>query len=620
MTGVPRTPRILLVDDDDIDREMVRRALAKSGLAAELLEAPNGWAALDLWECGRFDCVLLDYRMQCMDGVELFRQLSQRTPDSPVAAIFLTGHGNETLALEVIGAGAFDYVAKSELTPSVLRRAVQYALARKQYLQQLNRLATLDTLTRLANRALFSTLVEQAIARAKRYGQHFAVFLLDLDNFKTVNDTLGHPSGDRVLIEAARRLKGLLRESDTVARLGGDEFALLAQLPDEGDSATALAERIIRELGRPYDLDGQLWFLSASIGISFCIRDGEELDTLLKNADLALYKAKTDCRGTYRFYTEDLNARAQKKRSLEVALRSAYRNEEFDLHYQPRLSPRTGQILGAEALMRWHHAEFGLVPPSEFIPLAESTRLILPIGRWVLHQACAACASWQRDSLSNLSVSVNFSPVQLQDEAIVETVREALAETRLDPACLEIEITESVAMDDKAAVVDVLGALAALGIVISIDDFGTGYSSLARLHDLPIQKLKIDRRFVRDLTAACPGAPIVEMVIALGKHLSLGIVAEGVESEGALTYLAHLGCDEAQGYYYSKPLPAYRFRDWCREWARKPLSAADIEPSSGINRESMHLELDKTAIIQGQVGRSTAMTAGADIPYRRLEN
>ena len=575
MTQALQTARILIVDDDDVDREMVRRALAKSGLAVELVEAANGPAALDLWESGPFDCVLLDYRMQSMNGVDLFHHLSRRTPDSPIAAIFLTGHGNETLALEVIGAGACDYVAKSELTPSVLRRAIQYALARKQHMEQVNRLATRDTLTRLANRTLFSTLLEQAIAHARRLQRHFAVLLLDLDHFKTVNDTLGHPSGDRVLIEAARRLEGISRASDTVARLGGDVFAVLAELPEGDDCAAALAERITGELGRPFDLGGQPWFLSVSVGISICLRDGDQVDDLLKHADLALSKAKTDCRGSYRFYTEDLNERVQRRRSMEVALRSALRNNEFDLHYQPRLDPRTGRIVGAEALIRWPHPEHGMIPPVEFIPIAESTRLILPIGRWVLHGACAQCAAWHRQTQLDLSISVNFSPVQLQDEGIVDTVREVLAETGLDPARLEVEVTETVAMDDKPVVVTVLSKLAELGIVISIDDFGTGYSSLARLHELPFQKLKIDRSFINDLTGSGRSVPIVELMISLGKQLQLGIVAEGVEDESTLAHLSYLGCTEVQGFYFSRPLPADRFQAWCQAWMSRPETAAN---------------------------------------------
>ena len=532
-----------------------------------MIEAENGPAALDLWNQYSFDCVLLDYQMQSMDGTELFEELSRRTPCSPIAAIFLTGHGNETLAMEVIGAGAFDFVSKEDLNPAVLRRAVQYALARKHHWQQLNRLANEDTLTGLANRAVLSTLLDQAIAGAQRSGQHVAVLFLDLDQFKAVNDTMGHAAGDCLLVEAARRLKQISRASDTVARFGGDEFAILTQLTDLEDNAGAFAERIIQGFDQPFDLDGHPWSLGVSIGIAVGPRDGATVDELLKSADLALYKAKAAPGSGYRFYTEGLNARVQQRRATEQALRTAHLNDEFELRYQPRVQPQTGQILGAEASVYWHSRERGTLPLADVQSVAEATGLTIPIGKWALRSACSQCAAWHAAGLSDLFVSLNLSAPQLLDGRIVETVRSALAEADLDPRYLEVEVTETAAMDQKDTAAEPLHGLADLGVRIAIDDFGTGYSSLARLTDLPVHKLKTDATLISSRKAGSAGGPsFVDLAVSLGQHLDLQVVADGVEDAATLAYSGRAGSHEVQGTYLSRPLHAAMFRDWCDNW------------------------------------------------------
>ena len=565
MTDEAEQLQILLVDDDDVDRELVVRALVRSGLSANIREAADGKTALEIWRQASFDCVFLDYQMQGMNGMELFHELQQRSGDRVVPAIFLTGHGSETLAVEVIEAGALDYVPKDEITPPVLRRAVRYALARQHSLLELNRLANLDSLTGLSNRTLFLAQVEKGIAVARRTNDRIALLLLDLDHFKTVNDTLGHLMGDQLLRQAAQRLKGVARASDTVARLGGDEFAILSNVGQKSENATALAERILQELEKPYDLDGQQWFLTASIGIGVCDQDGDEVNELLKNADLALYWVKAKGRDSYRFYHEALNEQAQERRRMEVALRRALEEDQLDLYYQPRVDAATGGVVGVEALIRWHDAERGWVAPSEFIPLAEATRLIVSIGEWVLRRACAQCAAWHRVGVPGLFVSVNVSPVELQTGNIVDVVLQVLDETGLDPACLEIEITEGAVMANYACAVDALEALARAGVSVAIDDFGTGYSSLGRLHTLPVHKLKIDQSFVRDLNLGGDRAPIVDVIISLGQQLNLAVVAEGAEDAAAFKYLANAGCQEIQGYYIGRPLPADRFLAWWHE-------------------------------------------------------
>ncbi len=560
-------PRVLIVDDDEIDRELVRRVLKKSGLTIQLFEAADGPTALALWDVEPFDCVLLDYQMHIMNGVELFKELSSRSFDTPIAAIFLTCHGSEALALELIGAGAFDFVSKTDLTPSALRRAIQYALARRQHTEQLHQLANNDGLTGLTNRSLYGNLLEQSIARRQRANQSTAVLFLDLDNFKAVNDTLGHAAGDKILVEAARRLENTCRSCDTVSRFGGDEFAVLAQIADGGEDAAALADRIAREFERPFEVDGQDWFLGITAGISVAPSDGDTVAELMKKADLALYKAKAEHRGRYCFFTDDLNMQAQKKRSFELALRASVRNEEFSLYYQPQIDLSTRRVTGAEALIRWCSPDHGLTMPDAFIPFAEATRLILPIGDWVLRHACLQCAAWHANGLDDLSVAVNLSPVQLQESSIVGRVRDALAAANLDPAFLEIEVTETAAMEDSQSIVSTLKDLADLGVRIAIDDFGTGYSSLARLKDLPFQKLKIDRVLTADLANESVGAPIVDMVIALGKHMNLSVVAEGVEDGETLDCLRFMGCNEVQGHHLSEPMPSEQFSAWCRTWA-----------------------------------------------------
>ncbi len=566
--------RILIVDDDDVDRRAVRSALVRSQMQVDLAEASCGSEALALWELQPFDCVLLDYRMPDMNGDELFRELLSIRPESPISAVFLTGRGDEALALEMIGSGALDFMPKSDVSPASISRVIRYALARQSYIVQLNRLANEDPLTQLANRSLFSTMLDRSIAKAKRAGTQVGILLLDLDRFKRLNDTLGHSAGDAVLIETARRLRRLLRQSDTVARLGGDEFAIYYEDEDTAQGAGALAERITTELAKPFLVEDQPWHLGASVGISVFPFDGADADEMIRNADLALYKAKATGPGSYRFFTEELNKTAQERRRIEVALRESIpASDAFELHFQPRMDPSTGRMLGSEALIRWRHPDGSLTMPDAFIPIAESTGLIGPIGRLAIDMACRECATWSDFCDGRPFVSVNVSPLQLVDDKILETVCEALERYGLHPDQLEIEITETAAMDNREPVMKVLDRLGALGIGISIDDFGSGYSSLSRLQDLPVNKLKIDRSFIAGMTTDTRRAPIVDLIISLGKHLDLGIVAEGAEDAETVAYLAGAGCDEIQGFHFAGPMPADEFRRWCGNREQSSASA-----------------------------------------------
>ena len=556
MTTSEKPIRILLVDDDVVDRESVKRALNRSGLTVETNETSTGMSALEV--CGEvdFDCLLLDYRLPDFDGADLLEKIRRLKCEAAPPTIFLTGQGSEDLAVRVIEAGALDYIAKDEVSPSVLRRAVRYALSRQQYLQHLNRLALHDDLTGLANRALFQHQIGQGIAHARRLGTSAAVFLIDLDNFKDINDTLGHECGDQLLKLVAHRLAMATRSDESLARLGGDEFAIVATDLADDEAAATLASRMVEGLAEPFDIDGHQCLVAASVGISVCPRDGEGSERLLGNADLALYKAKHEGGGTYCFYDSDMTVRAHARRELQTDLRAAVKERQFELHYQPKIEPVSGRLVGLEALARWNRPNHGFVSPAEFIPAAEACGLIQPLGAWVLRRACEQSRSWQGYGRPPVRIAVNLSPRQLVDDSIVGTVERLLGEFGVDPADLELECTESAVMSNLAGAARHLGRLSALGVTIAIDDFGIGYSSLARLQQLPVQKLKIDRSLVSGLDRDHGKAAIVEAIIALGQKLGLAIVAEGVETEAELQFIRERGCDEVQGYHFCRPLPA----------------------------------------------------------------
>jgi diguanylate cyclase (GGDEF)-like protein len=408
-----------------------------------------------------------------------------------------------------------------------------------------------DALTGLPNRILFGEKVEEAIANAGREGG-FAVLSLDLDRFKQVNDTLGHHVGDELLRMAAKRLQHCAGDSDTLARLGGDEFAILQRRAEGPDAAANLAHRAIEALSVPYDVVGHRITIGASIGVSLAPGDGLARDKLLKSADIALYRAKADGRGTWRFFEAEMDARLQARRMLELDLRDALENNEFELYYQPSYDLERDRIGGFEALLRWRHPTRGLVMPAEFITLAEELGLIIPIGEWVLRRACAQARDWP----AHITLAVNVSAVQFKASTLIETVQGALAASGLAPRRLELEITESVLLADNVATLAVLHTLRGHGIRIAMDDFGTGYSSLSYLRAFPFDKIKIDQSFVRDLEAADGSGPIVRAIRTLADCLSMRTTAEGVETYEQFKWLREEGCNEAQGYYLSRPVPA----------------------------------------------------------------
>ncbi|MEA2917663.1 MAG: hypothetical protein QOJ15_9744 [Bradyrhizobium sp.] len=409
-----------------------------------------------------------------------------------------------------------------------------------------------DSLTDLANRVLLNERLEQALGRRIHREQMVAVHHLDLDQFKAVNDTFGHPAGDKLLKTVADRLRGLVRDTDTIARMGGDEFVIVqAPITDPAD-ATALAQRIIERMSEPYDLDGHQAVIGASIGIAVGPGDGLRPDRLLRNADLALYRAKGEGRGTFRFFEPAMDLQMQTRRIMEQDLRKALPAGEFELYYQPVINLASNAISGFEALIRWNHPQKGLVAPAAFIPLAEEIGFIVPMGEWVIRQACATAAQWPGD----LHVAVNISAVQFRNPGLMQVIVGALAASGLQPTRLEIEITETVLLQNKETTLAVLHQLRSLGIRIAMDDFGTGYSSLTYLQCFPFDKIKIDRSFVKDITENTGSLNIVRAVAALANGMGMTATAEGVETEEQLDRITSEGCTEMQGYLFSKPLPA----------------------------------------------------------------
>ncbi|MBW8268047.1 putative bifunctional diguanylate cyclase/phosphodiesterase [Caldovatus aquaticus] len=419
---------------------------------------------------------------------------------------------------------------------------------------RLRHLAHHDGLTDLPNRVLLRERLQRELARGRRGGRGFALHILDLDRFKAVNDALGHHLGDRLLCQVADRLRALARTGDTVARLGGDEFAILQVGVDDPEDAAALARRTIAALAEPFLADAQEFRLSASIGITFHPRDGTDADELLRNADLAMYQAKEEGRDVFRFFAADMDRRAREAMALEGELRAALARGQFVVHYQPQVNLRTGRIVGAEALLRWHRPGGTLTRPGDFLALAEETGLIGPINEWVLRTACAEAAAWQREGLRPLRVSVNLSAVQFRKHDVRRLVVSALEASGLDPVLLDLELTEGILLENDETVAQVLRDLRRLGVRFSIDDFGTGYSSLNYIKNFPVDRLKIDQSFIRNLRTDPSDTAIVRAIINLGHSLGLGVIAEGVETVEQVTQLIAEGCDEIQGHYYSHPV------------------------------------------------------------------
>ena len=502
--------------------------------------ADRGWVSSEIQDTLKSgERSILEYQIVCADGeVKWISEKSQAIRDDSGNVVMLEG-------------------------------IVDDITDRKRSEERLAFLAQYDVLTGLPNRALFYDRLRQAIVRAKREQNMVGLLFLDLDRFKQINDSLGHAAGDRVLRVVADRLKGFLREADTIARLGGDEFTVIIEGVTDSEQVASVAGKIKAALAEAVVLDGHDMLVSASVGITLFPRDAEDIENLIKNADIAMYHAKhRGGRQQYQFYDAGMAPLAAGRLKMEARLKDAIENREFVLHYQPTVDVKSGRVTGMEALIHWQSAE-GMIPPSDFIPLAEESGLILDIGKWVLHAACAQARTWQREGLPPLRLAVNLSPLQFRQENLLGTISEILRATGLAPDHLELEITESAIMDRSSETIATLNRLAELGVHLSIDDFGTGYSSLAYLKQFPVHQLKIDRSFVRDLTVDRDDAAIVSAMIAMSHNLGLEVTAEGVETRDQLEFLRNAGCDVYQGYYFSVPLPARAFAELIRKQAEE---------------------------------------------------
>jgi diguanylate cyclase (GGDEF)-like protein len=420
---------------------------------------------------------------------------------------------------------------------------------------EMKHLAEHDVLTDLPNRMLLRDRITQAIATARRNSTKVAVVFLDLDQFKHINDSLGHPIGDKLLQSVAARLMSCVRSTDTVSRQGGDEFVVLLSEIKHAADAGNMARKILSALTACHAIDRRELHITASIGVSTYPEDGEDAETLMKNADTAMYQAKEKGRNNYQFFKREMNLREVNRQSLEVGLRDALQHHQFVLHYQPKINLTTGAISGVEALIRWIHPTLGLLPPLEFLPIAEDCGLIVPIGRWVLSETCRQVQEWITVGLQAAPVAVNVSSLEFRSEGFLDNVRAILKDTGLNPRYLEFELTETVLMQHAESTLAVLSTLKSFGVRLAVDDFGTGYSSLSYLKRFPIDCLKIDQSFVRDIISGSDDVPIVRAVITMAKSLRQRVVGEGVETEEQMSFLQAHGCDEAQGYYFSMPLP-----------------------------------------------------------------
>ena len=554
------TMRLLLVDDDAVDRTAVIRALRQSHQPFAIAESATAEEALETFAGGKFDAVLLDYRLPDMDGLEVLRRMNARRNGS-TAILMLTGMDDDNLAIQCIEAGAQDFLLKQELTPRHLMRAVTHArmrhgieMALLESHERLRELAEQDPLTGLANRHFFDQTLRASIPRATRYGLELALLLLDLDNFKFVNDSHGHDIGDLMLRVVAERLLEVTREGDILCRLGGDEFAILAFQRGDEEAVHALAQRLLEKLAEPVQVEALTLPVSVSIGIALCPDNSKDADELFKCADLAMYRAKRDGRNQAHYFSEELHRQVMRRVQTEHDLRAALRNREFELFYQPQVDANSGAVIAVEALVRWRHPERGLLAPGMFLDVAEDTGLIEPIGAWVLENACADIAAGRLGAVPR--VAVNLSARQLRAPDIVKRVERALRTAHIEAKMLEIEITESVLIANLEESLVVLEAIRDLGVAIAIDDFGTGYSSLAYLKRLPISTLKVDKSFLSQVPEQEKDKRLLRALIQMARTMSFRVVVEGVETAIQAELCRDFGADLLQGFHFARPMPS----------------------------------------------------------------
>ncbi len=562
--------RVLIANDEPILTRLMESMLRRWGY--EPVVAGDGHAALSMLQASDPPrLVIIDNRFPAIESPSAFRELRAKNYFGQAYVIVLVDRDGQDEVRSWLDAGADDYVVKP-VDPSELKARLQSGrrIAELQgallYAQEVvKEQATHDPLTGLPNRSLCKEKLDSALTEAINKMGMLAVAYLDLDNFKFINDTLGHTYGDMLLKSVAERLKNCLRSGDILSRMGGDEFTIVIPNISCPEDAIVVARKALSALSASFQLGGNEFFISSSIGITIFPLDGQDADTLIRNADSAMYHAKEDGKNNFHLYTESLNFETTRRLQTESSLRKALERGELRVFYQPRMDIQSGMIVGCEALLRWEHPTRGLIPPSEFIPVAEETGVIVQMTRWVLRQACRQNKQWQDKGYPKIDVAVNVSARDFRDSNMLETVTEAIRLTGLDPSYLDIEITESVLMKNVDTAVRVLLSIRDMGVRVSIDDFGTGYSSLSYLKRFPIDAVKIDRSFVKDITTNPDDSAIAGAVLGMSHAMNLRVVAEGVETREQLDHLASLGCDEMQGYLVSKPVPAEEFEAFLRQ-------------------------------------------------------
>ncbi|MFC1579183.1 putative bifunctional diguanylate cyclase/phosphodiesterase [Pseudomonadota bacterium] len=574
-TDKPRhRAKILVSDDDQIVRLLTRQCLEAEGMV--VVEAADGPETLEVFARERPDLVFLDVEMPGMTGLEVCERIRQLPQGETIPIMIVTGSDDRQSIDAGFQAGATQYKTKP-VNWSLLGRDVQYMLrasnafnALKRQEDRLRYLAYYDPLTSLPNRRSFNEQLSRIIKRSQRRNSNAALMFIDLDHFKRINDSIGHGRGDRLLVEIAKRLTMELREDDAInylsdededddsvsteiARLGGDEFTVVLSDVEDTMHVERVASRILQTLSEPIALQSHNPVVTPSIGIAIYPHDGKDPDTLVRNADTAMYVAKAEGRACYRFYDEEMNSRAVEQLKMEEELRNALRNNELELRYQPQIDVHTGEVVSMEALVRWKHPERGMVSPLEFIPVAERTGQIIELGEWVMGEVARHCLYWDSLGIRPFRICVNISPLQFNQGDLPDWIIRFLERSKLSPDRLELELTESAIMTDAETNIAKLRALKEIGLHLAVDDFGTGYSSLSYLKRFPIDTLKIDQSFVADLNRP-DGAAIVDAIIALAKTLNLRVIAEGIEDEHQLSYLVDKQCDLLQGFYFARPI------------------------------------------------------------------
>ena len=553
----PSLGRILIADDDPAILLLLRHILTEEGY--DVVETHSGASAIELCKGNPYDLAILDLVMPDIDGITACKEITFQISNPPPILI-ITSLDDDASVTQSFNAGAVDYVTKP-INWSVFKQRVKRIVTGEQNRQKVRRLEYYDTLTGLPNRSLLLDRLNSAVSRAQRNKSMIALMMVDIDNLKLVNETLGHHNGDKLIQSVATRLNNAIRETDTLARSGGDEFILLAEDIFQLEDAGIIASKFSNCIEHTLTIKDQDIHVKASMGISIYSQDGEDINELLSHADAALYRAKEKSGNTYEFYSPDLSEKANKRLQLENSLRKAIENDELNVYYQPKVDLSNGQATGMEALVRWEHPELGTIPPNEFMGIAEETGLIIPLGEAVIEKACAQFKQWLDSNIPVSNISINVSARQFKEQDLVSLLQNTLKEHQLDATNIELELTESTLLKNESNAESKLRQLHDMGIQISIDDFGTGYASLSYLKRLPIDILKIDRSFTDGILNDPDDIAIINAIYGLAKGLSLKLVAEGIETQEQLDKIKEMGIDYGQGYLWSPPTPAEQYLD-----------------------------------------------------------